>query len=148
MDKSDSQEPVNASPRVAIIGDSPEFIAAAKKIVAKSADKPAPPPELTYNIGGDNSHIPPEILAQLESPEAQARIRDLQKKARYGEEQPRMPRWIHINQPGGAPRNMSSAQLIPGREGRKLRRQYFRQLTKAARKGLIAHVGLPQQRPD
>lgn len=50
------------------------------------------------NIVGDTSAIDPHILEQLQSPEAQAQIKDMYRTSRYGKKEKREPKYLNEGQ--------------------------------------------------
>lgn len=107
------------------------------------------------NIIGDTSTIDPAMLAQLQSPESQSQIKALWRASRYGSTNTKPPaRMITDGDPtidarGNLAagqfqrRDLRQHQLVPGRVGRRLARQYKRKLSK-----LMAKENQHGRKPD
>lgn len=80
------------------------------------------------NVIGDTSHLDPNILAQLSTPESQAKIRDMYRSSRYQKEPARAPKYINE----GQRRDFSHLRPagMDNKTFRSLRKQTFRKLTK------------------
>lgn len=80
------------------------------------------------NVIGDTSHVDPHILAQLSTPESQAKIREMYRSSRYQKEPKRTPQYINEGQ------RRDFTHLRPAgmdnKTFRRLRKQTFRKLTK------------------
>ena len=96
-----------------------------------AADAPTISVDAKGNVVGDTSGIDPHILEQLQSPASQKQIREMYRQSRYPADPPRET--VYIAQ--GTTRDLRRHQLIPGRIGRRLRRQYLRKVSKAKIKG-------------
>jgi hypothetical protein len=96
-----------------------------------AADAPTISVDARGNVVGDTSGIDPHILEQLQSPASQKQIREMYRQSRYPQDQPRETVYIAK----GVTRDLRQHQIIPGRIGRRLRRQYLRKVSKINAKG-------------
>lgn len=82
------------------------------------------------NLIGDTSHIPENILAQLQSPEAQAQMRTQYRDSRYEKDPPRKPKYLNT----GGTRDLTKLRAAgqTRKEFRAIKSKMFKNLTKQA----------------